>query len=54
MRRIATIAVLASAVALAVGATAAPALAAPAGHGQDVPRRLPPLAPLLTYQRGAL
>jgi len=34
MRRIATIAVLASAVALAVGATAAPALAAPAGHGQ--------------------
>ena len=35
MRRIATIAVLASAVALVAGATAAPALAAPAGHGQD-------------------
>ncbi len=35
MRRIATIAVLASAVALAVGATAAPALAAPAGYGWD-------------------
>ena len=32
MRRIATIAVFASAVALAVGTTAAPALAASAGH----------------------